>query len=152
MHILGHACTADLDAYISRYGGYTKLRRLEWIAQRCSALAPDCYRASLALLRQGINTQSYREICVRASQLMGPEYAEDTEWAEQVQAMLSRLLCALSYTCVSFVCTDARAQISSEEFLSVAMTACRNDCMPTFSVDRRLTIAGGAVTRRVFRG
>lgn len=74
----------DLEAYISRYGGYTKLRRLEWIAQRCPALAPDCYRSALALLRQGINTQSYREISARAVQLMGPEYAEDTEWAEQV--------------------------------------------------------------------
>lgn len=80
--------TADLDAYISRYNGYTKLRRLEWIAQRCPALAADCYRAALTLLRQGINTQSYREIAARAVQLMGPEYAEDTEWAEQVRALV----------------------------------------------------------------
>ncbi|CAM9194326.1 unnamed protein product [Ectocarpus sp. 6 AP-2014] len=74
----------DLDAYISRYGGYTKLRRLDWIAQRCPALAPDCYRAALTLLRQGINTQSYRDISTRAVVLMGPEHAVDTEWAEQV--------------------------------------------------------------------
>ncbi|CAM9970279.1 unnamed protein product [Ectocarpus fasciculatus] len=74
----------DLDAYISRYGGYTKLRRLDWIAQRCPSLAPDCYRAALTLLRQGINTQSYREISTRAVVLMGPEHAVDTEWAEQV--------------------------------------------------------------------
>ncbi|CAM9536751.1 unnamed protein product [Pylaiella littoralis] len=74
----------DLDAYISRYGGYTKLRRLDWVAQRCPDLAPDCYRAALTLLRQGINTQSYRDISARAVQLMGPEYAEDTEWADQV--------------------------------------------------------------------
>lgn len=78
------ASVTDLDAYISRYGGYTKLRRLDWIAQRCPALAPDCYRAALTLLRQGINTQSYREISTRAVVLMGPEHVVDTEWAEQV--------------------------------------------------------------------
>lgn len=84
---------ADLDAYISRYGGYTKLRRLDWVAQRCPDLAPDCYRAALTLLRQGINTQSYRDISARAVQLMGPEYAEDTEWADQVCVCVCVLAC-----------------------------------------------------------
>ena len=79
---------ADLDAYISRYSGYTKLRRLDWIAQRCPPLAPECYRAALLLLRQGINTQAYREISARASQLLGQDCAEDTEWSEQVLVTL----------------------------------------------------------------
>ena len=60
------------------------MRRLEWIAQRCPALAPDCYKMALSQLRQGINTQAYRQISARASQLLGPEYAEDPEWVEQV--------------------------------------------------------------------
>lgn len=96
---------ADLDAYISRYGGYTKLRRLDWIAQRCPALAPDCYRAALSLLRQGINTQSYRDISARAVVLMGPEYAEDTEWAEQVCFVVPCVVCCvrLEFCVVLFV-------------------------------------------------
>lgn len=101
--LLQTTTTADLDAYISRYNGYTKLRRLEWIAQRCPSLAADCYRAALALLRQGINTQSYREIAARAVQLMGPEHAEDTEWAEQVRAVGCVTACGwvgVSWRCV----------------------------------------------------
>lgn len=84
---------ADLDVYISRYSGYTKLRRLDWISQRCPALAPDCYRAALTMLRNGLNTSAYREISARARQLMGPEYAEDTEWVAQVggQCRVSKL-------------------------------------------------------------
>lgn len=74
----------DLDAYISRYSGYTKIRRLDWISQRCPELAPDCYRTALTLLRHGINTAAYREMCARARQVLGPEYAEDTEWVDQV--------------------------------------------------------------------
>lgn len=76
---------SDLDAYVSRYSGYTRIRRLDWISQRCPELASDCYRTVLSLLRHGINTAAYREMCARARQVLGPEYAEDTEWVAQVR-------------------------------------------------------------------
>lgn len=39
------------------------------------------------MLRNGLNTSAYRDISARARKLMGLEYAEDTEWIEQVKLL-----------------------------------------------------------------
>lgn len=83
---LSLACPQDLEAYVSRYSGHTKMHRLDWLSQRCPSLAPECFKVALALLRQGNNTAMYREMCARASGLLGSEYAADKEWIEQVGA------------------------------------------------------------------
>ncbi|CAN0422211.1 unnamed protein product, partial [Discosporangium mesarthrocarpum] len=74
----------DLEAYISRYTGYTKFKRLDWMSQRCPELAPDCYRMALGLLKQGTNTIAYRDITARAQQQLGSDITLDREWVEQV--------------------------------------------------------------------
>ncbi|CAM9801339.1 unnamed protein product, partial [Choristocarpus tenellus] len=74
----------DLEAYISRYTGFTRLNRLDWISNRCPELEPECLRTALTLLKQGINTSAYKELCKRAQAILGPEFALDNEWVEQV--------------------------------------------------------------------
>ena len=51
----------DLKSYIDRYSGYTKLSRLQFIAERCPNLQEEAYRTLLVELKRGSNTELYEK-------------------------------------------------------------------------------------------
>jgi len=85
----------DLDSHISNYTGHTKILRLNFIAEHCPELELEAYRQVINELKKTSNTSSYREICERVGNKLGPEYALDQQWIEtmdkQSQQTLERL-------------------------------------------------------------
>lgn len=75
-----------LQAYISSYLGYTKYRRLLFIAQRAAGtqLELDALRMAIDELKRTENTVLYRQATTAAQGRLGPGYDCDDSWAEQV--------------------------------------------------------------------
>src|SRR6056297_1147082 len=78
--------TADIDTYAARYAGYTKLRRLLFIAQHCKSRELDAYRLALDALTQprSLNIQLYRKVMGLVAGRLGPAYSLDATWAEEI--------------------------------------------------------------------
>lgn len=78
--------TADIDTYAARYVGYTKLRRLLFIAQHCKSRELDAYRLALDALTQprSLNIQLYRKVMGLVAGRLGPAYSLDATWAEEI--------------------------------------------------------------------
>jgi len=74
----------DLEAYISRYDGITKIQRLQFIAKRCAAARNEAYRAAIDELKRGLNTELYREIMNQVGDSLGPGYRCDEDWIQQI--------------------------------------------------------------------
>lgn len=83
--------TMNLNTYIARYDGYTKLQRLIFIAEKCANLQEDAYRLLLIELKRGCNTASYLKYSAQLGQ--GTDF--DREWVETIErrelAKLERL-------------------------------------------------------------
>ena len=61
----------DLSSYISQYSGFTKVRRLVFIAENCSVqLRAEAVRLAIEELKNGINTNMYKEVAEK----FGKEY------------------------------------------------------------------------------
>ncbi|CAM9604341.1 unnamed protein product [Chrysoparadoxa australica] len=76
----------DLESYIGRYSGRTRVLRLLFIAKRCPALAPAALRMALTDLKAGCDTQLYRTVIAKGAELgLGPDYALDAAWVAQVE-------------------------------------------------------------------
>jgi len=78
------AANFDLESYISRYEGMTKIQRLRFIARRCPEVKNEAYRLAIAELKMGINTAAYKEIMAEAGESLGPEQSLDAAWVESV--------------------------------------------------------------------
>jgi len=74
----------DLDGYISRYTGHTKIVRLGFIAQRYPAKRVHCLEQALSLLKITRNTALYRRIYEQSaeSDLVNALPPLDAAWAD----------------------------------------------------------------------
>lgn len=52
----------DLETYISNYSGYTKIKRLLFIATKSPELKKEAIKLALTEIQKGINTQTYKEV------------------------------------------------------------------------------------------
>ena len=52
----------DLDAYIANYTGYTRLKRLSFIAQKDEALKREALRIAVDEVKRTSNTTLYNEL------------------------------------------------------------------------------------------
>jgi COP9 signalosome complex subunit 1 len=81
----------NLNSYIARYDGYTKLQRLIFIAEKCANLQEDAYRLLLIELKRGCNTAMYLKLTAQLGN--GTDF--DREWVETIErrelAKLERL-------------------------------------------------------------
>ena len=79
-------CTSlDLDLYISRYNGNTKLQRLTFIAERCPNLQEATYRKLLLEIRKGSNTALYMKIHDIVGSSLVRDASLDFEWVDNTE-------------------------------------------------------------------
>ena len=66
---------SDLLSYISQYSGYTKVRRLVFIAENCPVeMRAEAVRLAIEEIKRGINTTLYRDVAEK----LGKEYVHDS--------------------------------------------------------------------------
>lgn len=80
----------DLETYINRYDGHTKVNRLLFIAERYPEKQGLCYRLATEELKKGRNTSAYRKLF----ETMGDKLAQagvqpDFSWADGVDKLTS---------------------------------------------------------------
>ena len=73
----------DLKSYVDRYSGYTKLSRLQFIAERCPNLQEEAYRMLLAELKRGSNTGWYTKTHGMVGAALGVEF--DKAWVDATE-------------------------------------------------------------------
>mmetsp|Transcript_18915 Transcript_18915/g.49627 ORF Transcript_18915/g.49627 Transcript_18915/m.49627 type:complete len:475 (-) Transcript_18915:524-1948(-) len=69
----------DLEGYIIRYSGHTKIARLQLIAQTCPALQVEAYQLLMRELRTGLNVELYSKLAGE----LGPQFDTSPGWAEE---------------------------------------------------------------------
>jgi len=72
----------DLESYISNYTGHTKIRRLQFIAERSPELQVEALKMAIDELKNTMNVSKYREITDLLGVRGGPEYVQDIAWIE----------------------------------------------------------------------
>lgn len=74
----------DLNTYISRYDGYTRIQRLFFIAENIEVLKADAIRLLHKELKTSINTSLYLKACELAKEVSGLEDIAqvDSAWVE----------------------------------------------------------------------
>ena len=81
----------NVNAYIARYDGYTKLQRLIFIAEKCANLQEEAYGLLFKELKRGSNTALYLTFTAQ----VGNSNDFDREWVETIErrelAKLERL-------------------------------------------------------------
>ena len=80
----------DVEAYVSKYVGQTRVKRLRFIANKAeernhTATRLEAYKLLIAALKQGINTSAYKEACAKVGAALGPEYRLDSAWVIKVE-------------------------------------------------------------------
>jgi len=68
--------TMDLDVYMANYKGQTKLMRLLFIAKHCPNLAEDSLRLAIAAAKKTHNTELYKEIMRKLTEVYSQRNAE----------------------------------------------------------------------------
>ncbi len=71
----------DVEAYISNYQGFTRLKRMAFIASQNATLKPDVLRAAIDEVRKTTNTALYLELITLAADTAGAS-ARDDAWVE----------------------------------------------------------------------
>merc|ERR1719163_2128840 len=71
----------DVEAYISNYQGYTRLKRMGFIAGQNSTLKPDVLRTAIDEVKKTTNTILYIELITMAGDLPGLSTRDDA-WVE----------------------------------------------------------------------
>jgi len=71
----------DLESYIARYSGYTKLARLQLVAKHCPRLEAQAYTLLAAELQLGVNTACYRAHSARLAPLFEPTWCDEVDAA-----------------------------------------------------------------------
>lgn len=76
----------DVEAYTSLYTGRTKVARLLFIAERCGneGVQLDALRMAHDEIKKGEDTHLYREVTSLIGSRLGPSYALDQAWADNV--------------------------------------------------------------------
>lgn len=79
--------TLDLPTYLGRYEGYTKYRRLLFIAEKCQNLRDDALKALISGLKTTGNIAMYIQACGLANEAkLGPEYSVvDAAWVDATE-------------------------------------------------------------------
>ena len=78
----------DLEAYIGNYTGFTRLRRLHFIAQQDEHLRRDALRLAHDEIKRRSNTALYTELT-----LINPElFPRDDAWVESVEKRAAQTL------------------------------------------------------------
>ena len=81
----------DVEAYIGNYQGYTRLKRMAFIAGQNSTLKPDVLRAAIDEVRKTTNTALYLELIMMAVDTAGAS-ARDDAWVEAEDKRASQRL------------------------------------------------------------
>lgn len=79
----------DLESYIARYSGYTKLARLQLVAKHCPRLEAQAYSLLAAEIQLGVNTDCYRAHSARLAPLFEPSWCDEVDAA--ARANIERL-------------------------------------------------------------
>ena len=69
----------DVEAYIGNYQGFTRLKRMAFIASQNSTLKPDVLRVAIDEVRKTTNTALYLELITMAADTPGAS-ARDDAW------------------------------------------------------------------------
>jgi len=83
------AATLDLDSYIANYSGYTRLKRLSFIAEHQESLRHEALRLALEEVKRTSNTALYTELVNRDG---GSAFPADYSWIEAVDKKASQTL------------------------------------------------------------
>lgn len=76
----------DVEAYAALYTGRTKVLRLLFIAERCGneAMQLEALRMAHDEIKKGEDTLLYGKVTARIGDRLGPQYALDQTWADNV--------------------------------------------------------------------
>lgn len=74
----------DLESYIARYSGPTKLARLQLVAKHCPRLEAQAFALLAAELRRGVNTDAYRAHSERLAPLFEPGWCDEVDAAARL--------------------------------------------------------------------
>jgi COP9 signalosome complex subunit 1 len=74
----------NLQDYINRYQGHTKIARLIFIAERYPEKQGEAYKMSIDALKQTKNTPLYRKIFEKVADKLGAPYTYDSSWADGI--------------------------------------------------------------------
>ena len=66
----------DLEKYISQYTGFTKVKRLVFIAENSTQYRAEAVGLAIRELKNGINTNLYKEVAEK----YGKEYVSTSNW------------------------------------------------------------------------
>jgi COP9 signalosome complex subunit 1 len=73
-----------LDGYTKNYEGHSKIRRLEFIAERCPDLQVQAFKMAVDELKRGCNSEYYTKVISRLREVLGDalgdEYNLDQKW------------------------------------------------------------------------
>ena len=81
----------DVEAYIGNYQGFTRLKRMAFIASHNSTLKPDVLRVAIDEVRKTTNTALYLELITMAADTPGAS-ARDDAWVEAEDKRASQRL------------------------------------------------------------
>jgi len=81
----------DVEAYIGNYQGFTRLKRMAFIASQNSTLKPDVLRVAIDEVRKTTNTALYLELITMAADTPGAS-ARDDAWVEAEEKRASQRL------------------------------------------------------------
>ena len=81
----------DVEAYIGNYQGFTRLKRMAFIASQNSTLKPDVLRVAIDEVRKTTNTALYLELITMAADTPGAS-ARDDAWVEAEDKRASQRL------------------------------------------------------------
>ena len=70
----------DIESYIANYSGFTRLKRLQFIATTEASLKLDALRIALEEVRRTTNTQLYNELIALAADTNA--FKRDDAWVE----------------------------------------------------------------------
>jgi len=81
------SASLDLDAYIANYSGYTRLKRLSFIAQHDETLKREALRMAIDEVKRTSNTSLYGELAAADS-----SFTRDDAWIESVDRKSAQTL------------------------------------------------------------
>ena len=120
----------DVEAYISKYVGQTRQKRLRFIAIKAEQLQHDAtrleaYKLLITTLKQGIDIAAYKEACGKVGDALGPDYTLDSAWVAKVEKSNKLALDRMEQDLQVQLCATASATVAASEQLPIQF------CPPT---------------------
>ncbi|KAJ3682113.1 hypothetical protein LUZ60_014686 [Juncus effusus] len=79
----------DIETYAGMYAGRTRVKRLLFIADRCSdvneAMELEALRMAYDQIKKGEDTSLHREVALKIGGRLGPDYSVDQAWIDGVE-------------------------------------------------------------------